>query len=399
MKALLAALCLTACAFAGLFSPKDETRKLKPATIKVLLKKHSGGALIEAKGPYLVFNPFDNKKLSSGWSGKRFYLHAHEHGIKWGEDFPGIYQLRLAPKNPDTTFLVDGMQVQGCLEIYHIDGAVHIINELDIENYLKSILTNHLAQENIHPDVFDALAITMRTDAYYHAMRSSDAFWQVNASDVGYSGCGLVLQNLGIDRAVDATRYLVMSYEGHPFPASWTRDCAGKTGSYRDIFRKNVPSPAGVKTPFAQKFRNDHKWTFSLSKERLAHLAKTNRVTDIDLFMDKTSNKTYSLRIRDGSHAANIDFFALQEALGAHNIKSNDFTVKIENNNVTFNGFGEGHGVGLCLFSATQMAEIGELAPEILATFFPYTHIQQQRSLPSPKIAFEEHHALENESP
>lgn len=395
MKALLTSLCLTACAFAGLFSPNVETPETKPATIKVLLKKHSEGALIEAKGPYLVFNPFDNKKLSSGWSGKRFYLHAHDQGIKWGEDFPGIYQLRLVPKNPNTTFLVDGMQVQGCLEVYHIDGAVHIVNEVDVENYLKSVLTTHLSQEHLHPDVLDALAIAMRTDAYYHAMRSSDAFWQVNASDVGYTGCGLILQNLGIDRAVDATRYLVMSYEGHPFPTAWTPNCAGKTGSYRDIFRRNISTPSGVKTPFAQKVRDEHTWTFSLPKERLAHLAKTNRVTDIDLFIDGTSSKTYGLRIRDGSHSANVDFFALQQALGPQNIKSNDFTVKIENNNVIFSGFGEGHGVGLCLFSATQMAEKGELAPEILATFFPYTHIQQQRTLPSPSIAFEEHHTLE----
>ncbi len=393
MKRFIASLLLFSSAFAGWFSSPQPEAPLKPATIKVLLKKHCEGALVEAKGPFEVINPQDDKHLSSGWRGKRYFLYPHDKGIKWGENYLDIYQVRIVPKSPETTFLVDGIQLHGCLEAYYIDGAIHIINEVDVENYLKSVMTTHFSDCDLRSDVMDALSIVMRTDAYYTVMRSNNAFWHTDAMSCGYNGCGLTLQNLNIDRSVDATKALVMSYEGRPFPATWTENCAGKTGAYRDIFRKNIPCPAGIKTPFAAKVRDENTWMFKLAKEKLAHLAKTNRVTDIDLFVDEPSGKTYALRVKDGSHSSNIDYFALKEALGS-SIKSNDFTIKIDRNEVIFNGFGEGDGSGLCIYSASQMAEKGDTAPEILATFFPFTHLQQQQIIPTRNTHYEEHHTI-----
>lgn len=398
MKRLFLSLILISTAFAGWFSSPEPQNTLKPATIKVLLKKHCDGALIEAKGSFEVINPQDHKHLSSGWKGKRFFLYPHAKGIKWGEDFPGIYQLRIVPKSSETTFLVDGVQYRGCLEVYHIDGAVQIVNEVDVENYLKSILTTQFAEQNLRPEVMDALSIAARTNAYHMIMRSVGAFWHVDAASSGYNGYGITLQNLNVDRSVDATRYLVMAFEGRPFPATWTANCAGKTGSFRDIFRKNISCPKGVKTPYAAKVRDEHTWTYKFAKEKLAHIAKTNRVTDIDLFVDDASGKTYALRIKDGSHESNVDFFALQESLGPDNIKSNDFTVKIDGNDVIIQGYGEGTGSGLCIFSATQMAEKGEMAPEILASFYPFTHLQQQQVIPNRNSIYEEHHVINDES-
>jgi len=375
-------------------APENEDRC---ATIKVLLQKHSDGALIEAKGPFEVVNPEDEKHLSSGWRGKRYYAFPHSNGIKWGEDFPDIYQLRIIPKSAETTFLIDGVQYKGCIEVYHIDSKLHIVNEVDIENYLKSTLTSAFLEANLKDEVMDALAIIARTHAYYSVSRSGDAFWHVDATQVGYTGMGLTLQNLNIDRSVDATRHLIMAYEGRPFAAGWTANCAGKTASFRDIFRKHISCPQGIKTPFSQKDRDEHKWSCSIPKERLAHLAKTNRVTGIELFTDEPSGKIYGIQVQDGKHHSNIDYFALQEALGPKQIKSNDFTVKVQDETIIFEGYGEGPGIGLCIYSALQMAEKGDLAPEILATFFPYTHIQQQRTLPGKKGIYEEHHTISND--
>ena len=372
----------------------DKPQEMPPATIKVLLLKHADGALLEAKGSYEVVNPEDHKHLSSGFRGKRFYVHPHSRGVKWGEDFPDIFQLKIIPKSPETTFLVDGVQYKGCLEVYHIDGKIHLVNEVDIENYLKSRLTTYFLDADLKTEVMDAVTIAERTHAYYTVMRSEDAFWHVDAKKVGYNGCGLTLQNLNVDRSVDATRHLIMAYEGKPFASGWTPNCGGKTASFKAIFRKNIPCPEGVKSPFALRDRDEHKWTYQVTKDKLAQLAKTNRVTGIELFVDEPSKKVYGIQVQDGSHHSNIDFFTLQEALGKTQIKSNDFSVKIEGDSIAFKGYGEGVGVGLCLYSADQMAEKGDLAPEILATFFPYTHIQQQRTLPGKRGLYEEHHVI-----
>ena len=89
----------------------------------------------------------------------------------------------------------------------------------------------------------------------------------------------------------------------------------------------------------------------------------------------------YALAASDGQTSHQIDFIRLQKALGAARLKSSDFTVKVSGEQIVFSGFGEGHGVGLCLYSANQMAERGEKAQKILSTFFPETKLVNVRSL------------------
>ena len=359
-----------------IFLPMDAK---KPATIKVLLHQMSSGVLFEAKGPFKVINPENGKKVSSGRRGKRFYLYPHKEGIKWGENFLGIFQLQFLPASAETTFLLNGVQYRGAIEIYHLENHLNIINEVDIESFLKSALSDQFKE--IYPsNVMDAIAIVARTDAYYRPLSNPHAFWHIKASDCGYKGIGLTFQNLALEKAIENTRYLIMTFQGRPFPATWTENCAGKTASYQSIFRKNIDTPAGVKAVFAAKKRKQSRWGFSIGTQELAKTVKINRITAIDLFVDHFSNKVYAIRMHDGMHTEDIDFISLQKKLGKHHLRSNDFSVSIKGNKATFEGYGEGKGVGLCLYSALQMNNRGDEAPKILNAFFPLTEVKKMRS-------------------
>lgn len=381
VKFLLFLLCLPLLAFSGDKAMSTKKAAEKPATIKVLLEKDSDGILLEARGPYAVYNPENGKKESSGRWGKRFYLYPHEEGIKWGENFLGIYQLQVVPTNAETTFLVNGVQYRGAIEIYHIENQLSVINEVDVETYIKTVL-NEKVSPTLPSNVIDSIAIIARTDAYYKALLNYDAFWHVTKEEVNYHGNALILQNLPLDRAVDNTRHLVMIFEDQPFPGSWTENCGGKTASYSSIFRKNTSTPAGIESQFAIKNRKDTSWSLTVDTQELAKVVKTNRVTGMDLFVDHTSGKVYATRLHDGSHTEDIDFATLQEKLGKDNLKSNDFNVSIKGNIALFEGYGEGNGVGLCLYSACQLAERGDEAPAILSYFFPNTTIEKMRAYP-----------------
>jgi len=364
-------------------STQEEGKEQKTeqiAQVKVLLKKNIDGALIEVKGAYQVIDPFSNKSLSSGSKGKRFYLYSHKGGIKWGEEFPGIYQVKIIPTSPSSSVLVDGVQYKGNLEIYNVDQLITVINEVDVENYLKSTLAPRFAN-HIQDVVMDSLAIVARTNVYYQIAHSKGSFWHVIADETDYRGFAATRFNSNLDRAIDNTKYLVMTYEKRPFATTWNENCAGKTASYQSIFRKNVTSPGGIKSAFAERARKEHHWSFSVPKAKIAKLAQTNRVSSLELYIDSNSEKVYAIRVQDGSHHKEIDFFHLQQGLGKSNLLSNDFTVSLEGNNVVFDGFGEGCSVGLCIYSATQMAKRGDTAPEILATFYPYSHIEQIKSM------------------
>lgn len=382
IKSLFLILLLPLFAFGKESIKTPEKESGKPATIKILLDKDSDGILLETRGPFVVTNPENGKKESSGRKGKRFYLYPHTEGIKWGENYLGIFQLQIAPTSGETTFLVDGIQYRGSIEVYNIEGKLSIINEVDVESFIKATLTETLKGQKFPPNVMDALAIIARTDAYYKALMNYDAFWHVSAEEIGYQGTGLTLQNLEVDRGVENTRHLVMTFEEQPFPGSWTENSGGKTASYASIFRRNTPTPSGVESPFAMKVREDSHWSLTIDTQELAKVVKTNRVTGMDLFVDHFSGRVYAARLHDGTHQENVDFLELQKALGPDKLKSNDFSVSIKGNVAIFEGYGKGPGVGLCLYSAKQMAERGDDAPQILSEFFPGTTIEKMRCYP-----------------
>jgi stage II sporulation protein D len=361
--------------------PTDFSQKNKPATIKVLLCNQKKEVILEAKGRYYIYNPVDGLQIDSGTLSKREVVHISENGLSWGKDLPhGFFHFRIVPGDSQSSLLVNGMQYRGCLEVYQDKSALSVMNEIDVENYLKATLSPQFPHEK-NQELLDAIAITARTNIYYLLSRNPGALWHIEAQDIGYQGIALCSQNPGLDRAIEATRHMILTYHNAPFAATWTKDSAGKTAPFHAIFRKEAPSPEGATATFALHDREKHQWSLAISKEQLAQIVHVKHVNGIDLFIEKTSNKVYALRIHDGLATKDIDFFSLQKALGAHKLRSNDFTIEVKKEYILFTGYGEGHGVGLCLYSAKQMAEHGEKAPKILATFFPQTELKHQREV------------------
>ncbi|MBF8262593.1 MAG: SpoIID protein [Parachlamydiales bacterium] len=360
-----------------------------PQNIQVLLERDATEALLEVKGSYFLFNPQDGTKVASGLLGKRFMVHATPTGLKWGEEFPGFYQLLIQPRSDETSIFINGIQYSGSVAIYAVGNRINIVNDLDIESYVKSLLSVHLAQP-LESEVMSAMAILIRTNAYYTASRHHEAFWNVFAADVGYQGSGLISPVSSVAKAVESTRHLILVHpkEGRslPFATSWTEHSAGKTAAFQTMFRKDAFAiSAGVEAPHAALDRKDAKWNYSIAKKTLAHLLDVPQINSIELFVDASSNKVYGLRIKDGHDAHDIDFFTLQERLGKQHLLSSDFTVSLKEESVSFSGFGKGHGVGLCLYSASAMAQNGDNAIKILSKFFPETYLLNLNAIPEKK--------------
>ena len=353
----------------------------KPATIKVLLDRSQDGALLEVRGGYKVVDPASQKKLSAGTSGKRFFVFPLQTGLRWGEEFPGTYQIRIEPTSHETTILLNGRQYRGAMEVYLVEKKLSFVNEVDVESFLKSTLAKQV-QPNLPSAVRDAVAIVGRTNAYYTALSNFDSFWHIDSKNVSYQGYVYAFSDVEMNRAIDNTKHLVMTYDSQPFACTWTENSAGQTASYNVILRKHVATPNGVLAEFARKDRTDSKWNFSIPTTDFARLVKTNRVSELDLFVDQKSKKVYGVRVKDGAHTKDINTVELMALLGKQNLRSTDFTVSVSNGRINFTGYGKGLGVGLCLYSATQMSEAGELAPKILADFFPFTHLEKMRSYP-----------------
>jgi stage II sporulation protein D len=361
---------------------------MAPRNLQILLEKDAESALLEVKGPYTLFNPHDGSKISAGLLGKRFMIHELENGLKWGEEFPGIHQIYIQPRSAETTIFINGLQYGGAVAIYGVLGKINIVNDIDIETYVKATLTSQFPTP-LEPEVMSALAILSRTDAYYNATRANpSSYYHITAQEANYQGTALIIANSSIDRAVESTRNLILLHpEGNgrdlPFATTWTEHSAGKTAPYSSIFRKESYAPEkGVEAPHAALARQDSKWTYQIGKKTLAHLLNVPQIKSVEPFIDSTSSKVYGLRVKDGTESYDIDFLTLQSRLGKSHLQSSDFTVSLKDETVTFTGYGKGHGVGLCLYSANALAQNGENAIKILSKFFPETYLYNLDALP-----------------
>jgi SpoIID/LytB domain protein len=361
-------------------------------SIKILIGENVEGALVEAKGSYRVIDPNTNKNLSHGSHLKRYYLQQQPDGLKWGEGYPGIFQIKILPEADETSILVDGIQYKGSLEAYVVDGQIHLVNNIPIEIYLKSLLTEIFATSSLSRITLEALAIVARTDLYNKALQNRHAFWHLDAKKVGYKGYAITRIKTEIDNAVDSTQYLVMLHKNRPFPTTWTENCAGVTADFRSIFRKDVETPEGVFSSYARKDRERYKWKYSIHVSEFEKRIPIQGVKSIDLYKDPKTNKVYGVRIKGSKEIRSFDFNEFWNKMGKNNVRSNDMTVHLDSktNQILFEGYGEGPGVGLCLFSATLMGKNGESAPQILANFYPFTSLAKLESIPEHMFSSDE---------
>lgn len=354
--------------------------------IKILIEKNVKEALLEIKGPYYIFNPKDQSRITSGLLGKRFLVHGTPKGVKWGEIFLDIHQISVVPRSENSTLFVNGIQYDGAISIYASGGKIHVVNELSIEDFIQATLS----KEFLYPpesEVLSAVAILARTSAYFHA-KNSRSFWHLDAKDIDYVGCYLNTPNSFIAKATKSTKDLILVHsvngENVAFPATWTEHSAGKTATFSAIFRKESLCPSICrKTPHAFSDRQDSNWSYVIDKKELAKKFHMENIEKIELFLDHESNKSYALRLIGGDQKKDISFFSFQKILGKDTLLSNDFTIDAKEQEIVFEGYGKGHGVGLCLYSANLLAENGENAMEILTKFYPQTNLYNLTSKPT----------------
>lgn len=206
-----------------------------PPTIKVLVVHDQPGVVLEVKGKYKIYDPHTGNHISTRFVGKRKFIQAVRDGIKWGEEFPSVFQLMIIPDSPATTTLVDGVEYRGPVFVYDIGGTISIINQVYIEDYLSSVLSKKYPVQNA--ELLSAIAIVARTAAYERISNPKSQYWAVDGTKTGYQGSAVIDNASAIEQAIKATRYMVLSRTGAAdgqiaaFSAEWKQDGQGASAA------------------------------------------------------------------------------------------------------------------------------------------------------------------------
>jgi len=152
--------------------------------------------------------------------------------------------------------------------------------------------------------------------------------------------------NTPASQAAEATRGLVLAWQGKPFAAMYSASCAGRTHSLEEIgyAQRDYPYFA-VECEYCR--RHPERWSATISEEDAATLVK----------------KSDAERLR------------LARKLGWSTLPSNDYSAKTRGGVVDLFGVGRGHGLGLCERGEAAMAREGKSFREILEHYYPNTSL------------------------
>lgn len=207
-----------------------------PPSMRVLVTHDVEKVRVDVTGKYSLYDPYTESHITSRFVGKSRDIQAMSDGLKWGEAFPGLYQLRINPDEPTTLTRIDGDEYPGSIYVYDIGGTISIVNQVPIEDYIRCILAD-FPDNTLHPEVLAAVAIVARTNAYFQASNPKNTYWAVDATKVGYRGRYPVPRE--IQNAVNSTRYMIMSrtgvYEGVTTPFAAQFDNISPKGTTKDL--------------------------------------------------------------------------------------------------------------------------------------------------------------------
>lgn len=222
----------------------------QPPSIRALIVHDKEKVKVEVAGKYSLYDPYTDSHITSRLVGKSRDIQAMHDGLKWGEAFPGLYQIKIQPDEPkkhergnlwasnfqNALTRIDGNDYPGSIYVYDIGGTLSIVNQIPVEEYIRYIMAD-FPENSVHPEVLAALAIVVRTNAYYQSANPKSTYWAVDAAKVGYRGRYPVPKC--IDSAVSATRYMIMSrtgvYERMATPFAAQFDSTSPNGNVKDV--------------------------------------------------------------------------------------------------------------------------------------------------------------------
>jgi len=173
-----------------------------------------------------------------------------------------------------------------------------------------------------------------------------------------------------IKKAVDSTKKQAIFYNNEYIEALYHSTSNGYTENSYEVFGHIHPYLVSVNSSWdinATSFLRDKTFTFNELSNILG--LDFNKDTSVEILERNASGRITRIKINDNYYTG-TNFRML---LG---LRSTDFDITIDNNNVTFTTRGYGHGVGMSQYGANGMGNMGKTYVEILKHYYPGTTIK-----------------------
>ena len=336
----------------------------------------------------------DNKvaELNKG-DNIQFIANSHMLNVKVGrKNFSGKY-FQLVPADGELIIL-KGKSYKGRLRIAAFGNFVDIINFINLEDYVKGVITKEMPLGNgsENYEALKAFAICVRTYALKKMNKGNglfDIFPDTRDQVYGGKSSEEVISN----KAVDETEGIILVYDDKPATIYYYSTCGGLSENVENVFsHSHLPYLTSVKdgeepycnisprfeweevyteSQFIKQLYNgkliDNK-NYSIEDIRIESRFESGRVNNLKILLDgKNGSKEINLygneiRSKIRTTEKNLSLWSIM------------FNVTVNGNgNINIIGKGFGHGVGLCQWGAIGQSRSGIDYKNILEHYYPGT--------------------------
>ena len=275
-------------------------------------------------------------------------------------------------------------RVGGSLQIMMRDGALLVINDLHMEEYVKGVVPSEM-NAGWHLEALKVQAVATRTYALYQRVSNAAREFDVVAGtqDQVYRGRQGVDER--VQHAVESTRGIVITYHNAPILAAFSSTAAGPTEDAMNVWSKDLPYLKGVECPFDENSPY-YQWRVELPVQSLEQSLRkqgipVGTIATVTPFLYSRAGRVDKIRILHSDGEIMIRGQDFRKALGYSLIPSTQFEIEALGRMVVFAGRGSGHAVGLCQWGAKELADQGYPYDAILRYYFPGTELQHTASL------------------
>ena len=363
--------------------------------------------------------------------------------------------IEFIPSDASSTFSLHGVTIgkefhwqqqetqtfQGSLVLRIIEGELHAINRIAIEDYLTSVIASEMSGTS-SVELLKAHAVISRSwllaqispklkiensklkvgqvcndiDSPPEANFQLSTFnsqlikWYDREAHTHFDVCAddHCQRYQGVSRkvtpqvleAIRTTRGIVLSYEGEVCDARFSKCCGGITELYESCW-DDTPHPylSVVQDPFCNtddpkvlsevlnhydQGTDFYRWTVQYTQQELSDLVRRRSGFDygdiIDLIPIERGPSGRIIRLQIvGTKATRIigKELEIRRTLSESHLYSSAFDVEKKEGSFILHGSGWGHGVGLCQIGAAVMGAQGYSYMEILHHYYPQAELTQ----------------------
>ncbi len=172
-----------------------------------------------------------------------------------------------------------------------------------------------------------------------------------------------------IKQAVEATKDLVITYNGELINAMFFSTSNGYTESAKEVFGYDIPYLQSVESNI-DKETTPYLKTIEKEMSILLNILNVTSLDNIEIVSRTSSGRVKEIKIENKVYSG-VEF---RKLLG---LRSTDFDINVDGKNVIITTRGYGHGVGMSQYGANELANIGYSYNDIIHHYYQNVNIEK----------------------